>query len=440
MSRSIAVVVVLVVLASLTTGMVGATDIAEFGGYEGSVSPTTGGDATLGGASVGDAPIDSAADPEPAAVRVGVIGSGFDSGHPALSGRVSAHGRIAGPSLAFDGPASTSHDTAVAEIVADRTEGAGLYLVGVGSQPTPGEYARAVDWLLANDVDVIVDSGSYFPATAGGKERIAGAAERAADDGTVFVTSAGNYAKRHWRGTPEAEGWIEFDGDVQGNRLGEGSVSGEVTLRLYWDGSADYDLYLYRDLPGRDDPVVAKSTRESGNAEAIDETLPTGNYYVAIYAREPGDEPVDLFATERSLAVAGAAGSTVAPANTEGVITVGAVDDSGTVASYSSGGADVSAPGSADTHVAGRFSGTSAAAPMVAGAVASMRDDGSLTPAQVEAILRRTAEGDERTVDIRAALEAAANASAPNGTAAADASRPPRSGANTSAPEPYPGP
>ena len=410
MSRAAPVLAVLIALASISIGLVGTTDVSGADGYAGDVSPTVQG--FVVGSPVGQST--DGPDVGDDTVRVGVIGSEFDSGHPALDGRVAAHTELSGPSFALDAPSAASHDTAVAEIVADRTDDAALYLVGVGSQPSPTEYERAVDWLLGNDVDVIVDSGSYFPSTADGMEQISDAAERATESGTVFVTSAGNYGRSHWRGSPDAEGWVEFADGSQGNRLGDGTLAGEVTLRLYWDGDADYDLYLYRDLVGSDDPVVAKSTRASGNAEAIDASLAEGHYYVAVFARDAGEEPVDLFAAEHSFAHSVGNGSAVAPADAAGVISVAAVDETGTLRRYSSRSADVSAPGTADTTVAGRFDGTSAAAPVVAGAVASMQSDEALSPAKVEAILRSTADGDARAIDTEAALTAASNASVGN--------------------------
>ncbi|QLG61824.1 S8 family serine peptidase [Halorarum salinum] len=421
MTRLAPALAVLLTLAGLTTGMVGAAgvpDVGPIGGVVGDVTPPQGvaaggdargpvggsvdgsaaaGTADVGGAGVGDD-----------AVRVGVIGSRFDGDHPELAGRVAAYSRVTPPGVAPASPAAGAHDTAVAEIVADRTDGAELYLVGVGTGPSAEEYERAVDWLLENGVDVVVDSGSYFPATAEGMDRISEAAERATSEDAVFVTSSGNYARRHWRGTPDSGGWLEFDDGTQGNRLGDGAVAGEVTLRLYWDDEADYDLYLYRDLPGRDDPVVAKSIRERGNAEAIDATLPRGHYYVSVYAREAGSEPVDLFAADRRLAHTAADGSAVAPADADGVVSVGAVDGAGSVRPYSSAGADVSVHDDADTSAAGRFDGTSAAAPLVAGTVVSIRERGSYSPAEVEAILVCAADGDARELDPDRAIAVAA--------------------------------
>ncbi|ESP87641.1 peptidase S8 and S53 subtilisin kexin sedolisin [Candidatus Halobonum tyrrellensis G22] len=360
-------------------------------------------------------------------VRVGVIGSSFDRSHAYFDGRVDAHRRVGDRLLAVEG--GGEHDAAVAEVIADRSDSARLYLASVGHRPTPGEYDRAVEWLLDNDVSVIVDAGSYFPSTARGMARIATAAERAADSGAVFVTSAGNYAERHWRGTPAGAGWVSFDAaertdaggangsesgvdtGAQGNRLGDGSTDGRVTLRLYWEGDADYDLYLYRDLPGRSDPVVGKSTRESGNAEAIDTTLPAGDYYVAVYARDPGRGAVDLFSASHTLEYTGTEGSAVAPATAEGVIAVGAVGADGRLEPYSSA-SDVNAVGGVSTDAAGRLSGTSAAAPLVAGTVIRMAESdahGDLTSAEAERILRETADGASRRVDPRAAIASVGN-------------------------------
>ncbi|WP_435147301.1 S8 family serine peptidase [Halobaculum sp. P14] len=345
-------------------------------------------------------------------VRVGVIGSEFRGRPDALTDRVSAVRRLNPRFMGFQG--GPSHDTAVAEIVARQTESADLYLAAVGHSPTPKTYSRAVEWLVANDVDVIVDAGSYFPRTADGMDRIAAAAENATDSGVVFVTSAGNYAQRHWRGQPASDGWASFAPGTQVNRLGNGTVSGRVTLRLYWEADTDYDLYLYRDVPGPNDRLVRKSTRTDGHAESIDAAVPRGHYYVAVHAADEPTGPVDLFAAHHRLAYAGAEGSAVAPATVNGVIAVGAVTANGGLRAYSSTGADVTTTDGVQTRSTGQFRGTSAAAPVVAGTVAAMESSGSsLTPAEVERILERTADGARDCVDPAAAVAAArANTSA----------------------------
>lgn len=354
-------------------------------------------------------------------VRVGVVGSAFDPDSDAVADQVAAH-HVGHERLLTD----TAHDTAVAEVVTQTTPDAELYLASVGDSPTPESYADAVEWLVANDVDVIVDSGSYFAPTTGEMDRISEAAERASEQGVVFVTSAGNYADRHWAGVADGDEWVSFAPDTEANALADGNVtSGRVSLKLYWNTSADYDLYLYRKLPG-DDPVVAKSTTRQENdtnassVESVDAVVPTGVYYVSIYAHEDttNGTQLRLFSPHRTLTHTTAAGSMVAPATSEQVITVGAVDaDSGLVREYSSrgyagAGADVAAPDGVATTTAGTFYGTSAAAPYVAGSAALIKSHRSeLSPTQVERLLRETAHGTEsgRQIDAFAAVEAASN-------------------------------
>jgi hypothetical protein len=344
-------------------------------------------------------------------VAVGVIGRGFDPG--ALAGRVADRRQVGERSGA------TAHDTAVAEVVAETAPSSELYLAGVGRTPTPAEYAAAVDWLTDRGVDVIVDSGSYFPSVAADERRITAAATRATDRGVVFVTSAGNYANRHWagEGSPTADGWVAVDDAVAANPLADGErLRGRVTLHLRWRSAADYDLYLYRRLPDAPDRVVAKSTDESTGpgltVERIDVAVPRGRYYAAVHADDPATPPgrVQVLAARHELGYTTARGSMVAPATSERVVAVGASAD-GERLSYSSraedGGVDVLAPGDARTSD-GTLAGTSAAAPYVAGTAALMKSGGrDLSPGEVESILERTADDGDGRLDALAAVEAA---------------------------------
>lgn len=332
-------------------------------------------------------------------VRVGVIGTSFKPDHPAVEESVAGTNRFgAVPPLA-----TGSHDTAVAELVHDTAPDADLYLASIGPNPTPAEYRAAVEWLLRHDVDVVVDSGSYFPASGSDMSELEAAAEEATDRGVVFVTSAGNYGDRHWRGdSGDGQEWLTFAEGQEANAIGDGPISGQVRLRLYWQGSADYDLYLYRHRPDGDDPVVAKSTaNQSGatsHAEAIDAVVPEGRYYVAVHVADAGDgRPVDLFAPSHELAHATTNGSMVAPATGEDVIAVGATDPAtGAPRSYSSGGhhLDLRVADGAETTTSGELYGSSAAAPVVAGTAALIEAErADLTPAETQRILAASATG-----------------------------------------------
>lgn len=329
-------------------------------------------------------------------VRVGVIGNRFATNHQSLAGSVAASRQFGGPEPSLSGD---RHDTAVAEIVTRTAPEADLYLAGVGSVGTPDRYAAAVDWLVAQDVDVVVDAASYFPADAEGMDRLNAVAAEAADSGVVFVTSAGNYADRHWSGTATDGGWVSFAPETAYNSLGDGPVSGQASLRLYWQGEADFDLYLYRSDPGEDTLVAKSEANQTGNgshSEAIDVTLPRGEYYVAVRGGEAAaNTTVELFSAGHDLSTTSASGGMVAPATAENVIAVGAVDAvSGEARPYSSTGSslDILAPDGARTRAAGEFYGSSAAAPLVAGTVALMASENeSLSPAVTQRVLERTA-------------------------------------------------
>lgn len=329
-------------------------------------------------------------------ITVGVIGNRFAADHQSLGGSVAATRRFGGREMLFSGD---PHGTAVAEVVSRTAPASKLYLASIGSVATPERYAAAVEWLLANEVDVVVDAASYFPADAEGMDRLNAVAAEAADSGAVFVTSAGNYANRHWRGTPTEAGWVRFAPDTPYNSLGDGPVSGAASLRLYWAGDADFDLFLYRDDPGAD-TLVAKSaanqTDAGSHSEALDLTLPRAEYYVAVRGDEGANgTAVELFSATHDLAVTSETGGMVAPATAENVIAVGAVDAvSGEARPYSSSGPslDILAPDGARTRAAGEFHGSSAAAPLVAGTVALMLSQNeSLTPTRTQQVLERTA-------------------------------------------------
>ena len=368
-------------------------------------------------------------------VRVGVIGSAFAAGSDRLGDVVVDRREFASgaPGLVAD----TSHDTAVAEIVTRTAPDADLLLASIGRSGGPQEYADAVSWLRARDVDVIVDAGSYFPVTADGRERLNAIAAAATGNGTAFVTSAGNYADRHWAGQG-SEGWVAFANDTRYNTLGEGEISGSVSLRLYWSGTDSYDLYLYRATDGEDQLVAKSATNESGDGrhtEAIDATLPAGRYYVAVQGGPDANGTVELFASNHDLGISSDAGGMVAPATAEGVVAVGAVDSvTGEQRPYSSQGPalDISAPDGTATTAAGAFYGSSAAAPLVAGTLTLMlAENESLTPTDAQRVLRESAVRVDGSLylDTASAVRAVAPASS------VSTARPPwvRVGANESA-------
>ncbi|MFW5939406.1 MAG: S8 family serine peptidase [Halolamina sp.] len=353
-------------------------------------------------------------------VRVGVLGSQFAPAGSPIDDEVVGSRQFGGDERELF--ADTTHDTAVAEIVTRTAPDADLYLASVGTDGSPERYERAVEWLRAKDVDVVVDSGSYFPTSPAGMAKLNEVAAETAENDTAFVTSAGNYADSHWAGMGES-GWVSFENDTRYNTLGDGEISGTTSLRLYWTGDADYDLYLYRAESG-EDTLVAKSTGEdAGNgshSEAIDARLPGGEYYVAVRGGpNASGTDVELFASNHELAISSENGGMVAPATAEGVIAVGAVDGvSGEPRPYSSTGPelDISAPDGAATSSAGDLYGSSAAAPLAAGTLALMLGENDrLSATGAEYVLRDSAVRDDGRLylDAAGAVQAASPESEP---------------------------
>lgn len=352
-------------------------------------------------------------------VSVGVIDvTGFDTGHEALAGQVEA-ARAFGGNGGVANSGRNRHGTAAAAVVARTAPGADLHLAAVDS---PADYRRAVTWLVASDVDVIVAPVSFYGTPGDGSALVARYANWATRRGVVFVAPTGNLAGSHWQGRYQGGtvGGIDDGGtnedDTGDDLLRFGNVTrnylagrgGRATVWLSWDPSragANFTAELYRH-DGNGTVLVARSQPYAADGvpnERIVARLEGGTYYVVV--RGPPNATgtrVRLVSPTHRLQSTTAAGSLVAPATGQGVVGVGAYDRSADrVEPYSSRGptadgrlgVDLVAP---SRHaVAGYdapFVGSSAAAPY-AGALAALVLDAEpgLSPRAVEFRLERAA-------------------------------------------------
>ncbi len=354
-------------------------------------------------------------------VKAAVLDLGFE-GYASLLGTelpasVTTHSCRGDGDITGDGEV---HGTAVAEIVHDVAPDAQMYLV---NSETDVEFLNCVDWLIAQDVDVINFSAGWTVIGPGdGTGYINDKVSQAVSSGIVWANAAGNEAQSHWTGpwtNTNGNDWNDFAQSPRDETNAFSGIAGyPIAITLKWDdpfgaSGNDYDLCLFDDTltilacsvnvqDGDDDPV-----------EGIAGTLPyTGIYHIGIAIWD-----ADALAKFHLYQWPGfpmqyvvASGSLCIPADNADAVTVGAVSwsDPNTIEPYSSQGPtddyrikpDLVALDevSGATYGSSGFPGTSAASPHVAGAAALVKQAyPSYSPVEIKSFL----EG--RAVDLGAA-------------------------------------
>lgn len=224
-------------------------------------------------------------------VKIGVISNGIgDLASSQASGDL--------PFVQIGNAGSGNEGTAMLEIIHDIAPGADLAFHTGNSTLL---FIQAVEFFCNNGVDIIVDDIGYLSEPFFQDGSVAQAAADAVNQGKVFVSAAGNDQDRHYQAL-----YIDVDpGDAESNNHDFGAAAGqastnrmsyflpaggEVVVVLQWSdsfgaSSNDYDLFLVEagtttvidsstDVQnGDDDPIEIAGVENNGGSSGIFEIV-----------------------------------------------------------------------------------------------------------------------------------------------------------------------
>jgi hypothetical protein len=359
-------------------------------------------------------------------VKVGII-DGFDG--PKWSASVSSGdiaGNPAGTFCRVQGAdcniwlGGTHHGVAVAEIIHEMAPSATLYIATVR---TAADMQAAIDYFDSVGVQVVTRSQTAeYDGPGNGTGPMADVIDSAVSQGMVYLNSAGNsaggsgYTGSYWRGTfvsDDGDAWLDF---APGDELLQTKCWFFNGVRWSdWGaiGKSDYDVYLFNSSGTQIGGSTVRQTAGGPPIEKLNSIPCTANetVYIGIWRFAPGNgtagdvleamvNGVGIERWQNPYSATGPMGDSANP----GMLTVGAIDPAAgtTIGAYSSQGPtnderikpDVSAPAcvSSTAYAPNCFNGTSAATPVVAGAVALAIDgDRGTTPTAIANWIRNSA-------------------------------------------------
>jgi hypothetical protein len=297
--------------------------------------------------------------------------------------------------LQFRSFASSAHDTephgtAVAEIITDIAPDVTLYLARIDTNTSVD---RAMRWLVdeARVQVVSMSFGSFGYFRADGSSPAARAVDYAYGRGVLCTVSAGNSGNSHYAGVfTDADGDGYHDFAPGKNALAVTALSPAIELVVNWEAwsgpAIDLDLEVV--TPSGSAVAASSNVQTTGGKSPVewaDFDYPLEqDFLVRIKAKgDPGAVPLHLNARGGEPELSTPEGSIGTPGDAKFALAVGATRwDNDQLEMYSSQGPtadgrvkpDVSAPTAVSTASYGqadrKFTGTSAAAPHVAGAAA----------------------------------------------------------------------
>ena len=291
------------------------------------------------------------------------------------------------------------HGTACAEIVYDVAPEAELTLLKTDDLV---DLENAKDLCIREGIDIINHSIGWFGTGIGdGRGRACDIVNDAADNGILWVNSAGNNAKSHYDGfwfDSDDDGWQNFSGEDEVLAF-EAEAGEEIRVFLTWndwpDTRQNYDLYLdFVDSSGNLKTIAESTNRQNVSGgdpvESIEiEVEKSGEYGISVRSEDARPRKLKIWSLNHDFEEYSVAENSIgSPADARGAMSVGAIYhrnwNTGRIEDYSSRGPttdgrtkpDLVAPTGVSTASYGPnllYGGTSAAAPHVAGAAALIK-------------------------------------------------------------------